>query len=431
MAARTTVIDREIPTAFQGLYRPARYKAVHGGRGSAKSHSIADYLVTEGRKRRMRFLCAREIQKSLSTSVHQLLQDKIVEHKAQGEYQVTRDGIRGPHGTHFLFAGLKSNPDSVKSMEDLDGAWVEEADRCSQSSLDLLTPTIRKPGSEIIFSWNRRSREDPVDKLFLGGTPPPDAWVQQVNWRDNPFFPKVLWDEMMWMKGRDRDKWLHVWEGHPLQRSEAKVFSNWRVDDLDDQVPEGARLLYGADWGFANDPTVLIGGYVIGRTLYIRHEAWRVKCAIDDTPALFAGTDDRDPPQWTNRWGFTGLPHARRTRITADSARPETIAYMKARGFDIIPAKKGPGSIMDGVEFMQSYDIVVHPSCTHVEDEMNLYEWKVDKHTDEVLNELADKDNHTIDSVRYMLETIRRSRGSRPPVGAAAGGGFGPRLIQG
>ena len=145
--------DRYMSAKFQGLYQKHRYKVMHGGRGSGKSWGIAEYLVTQGLERRMRFLCAREIQKSLSSSVHQLLVDKIESIGAQSAYRVTREGIKGPHGTHFLFAGLKSNPDSVKSMEDLDGAWIEEADRCSRASLDLLTPTLRNPNSEAIFSF--------------------------------------------------------------------------------------------------------------------------------------------------------------------------------------------------------------------------------------------------------------------------------------
>lgn len=403
-------IDRDIPRAFQDLYRTGvRYKAWHGGRGSAKSHSVADYLVSSGVQRRMRFLCAREIQKSLATSVHQLLQDKIRDQGLQGAYTVTRDGIRGPHDTHFLFAGLRTNPDSVKSMEDLDGVWVEEADRCSQGSLDLLTPTMRNPKSELIFTWNRRSAKDPVDKLFLGGMPPPNSVVRQVNWRDNPFFPRVLYDEMMWLKRRDPDKWRHVWEGEPLQLSEARVFSNWRVDDMDELVgAETPRL--GADWGFSIDPTVLVECYVVGRTLYFRREAWKVGCEIDETPSLFAGSDDRDPPRWENRHGHPGLASARAGhRIVADSARPETVSYMKKRGFNIASAKKGPGSIMDGIEFMKSHDIVVHPDCKHIEDELATYCFKVDKLTDEVLPVLEDKKNHTIDAARYALEGVRKA----------------------
>lgn len=395
-----------------------RYKAFHGGRGSAKSHSVADYLVSTGVQRRMRFLCAREIQKSLSTSVHQLLQDKIAEQGLQSAYHITRDGIHGPHGTHFMFAGLRSNPDSIKSMEDLDGAWVEEADRCSQASLDLLLPTIRKPGSEIIFTWNRRNAADPVDNMFLGGTPPPNSIVQEVNWRDNPFFPRVLYDEMMWLKGRDRDKWLHVWEGQLLRLSEAHVFRNWREDDLDDMIPEGCAPRLGADWGFATDPTVLVEAYVWGRTLYLRREAWKVRCEIDETPALFVGSDWRDPPRWRNPYGHRGIESARSNRIVADSARPETISYMQRRGLGIVKARKGPGSVVEGVEFMQSYDIAVHPGCTHIIDELGTYSYKIDTQTEEILPQLKDEKNHTIDACRYALESVRRAKTARVGVHA-------------
>ncbi|QNN99828.1 terminase large subunit [Ruegeria phage Tedan] len=425
-------VQRQIPSRLQGLYRPHRYKAIYGGRGSAKSHSVADYLVTRARKQRTRWLCAREIQRSLSTSVHQLLVDKIEEQKAQSEFHVTRDGIRGPHGSHFLFAGLKTNPDSVKSMEDLDGAWVEEADRMSQASLDLLLPTVRKPGSEVIFTWNRRSVNDPVDQLFLGGTPPPNSFVQEVNWRDNPFFPKVLFDEMMWMKGRDRDKWLHVWEGQPLRRTDALVFTNWRVDEIDDLLLPGMRPRYGCDWGFSIDPTILVGVFPFPekRLIYVRHEVAKVKCIVEETPALFAGNDDRVPPQWDNKWGHAGLPNARRTRIVADSANPQMIRYMTDRGFNMTKAIKGAGSVEAGVSFMQNYDIVVHPSCKHSEIEMGSYQYKLDPHTEEVTSELKDKDNHVIDSIRYAIEDLRRNRGRPAPVGAPPGV-LGPGLVEG
>lgn len=388
-----------------------------------------------GQRRPLRWLLAREVQKSLATSVHQLLRDKIAMLKLGSFYHVTRDGIRGANGTHFLFAGLKTNPDSIKSMEGLDGAWVEEADRCSQTSLDLLLPTIRKPGSEIWFTWNRRKTKDPVDNMFLGGQPPPGSIVKQVNWRDNIFFPKVLYDEMKWMEQRDRDKYLHVWEGHPLQLSKARVFNNWSVDDIDDQIPEGTPIRYGADWGFAIDPTVLIGVYVWGRTIYIRHERWKVKCAIDETPSFFAGHDPSPDPRWDNPYRpggpvHSGLPNVLSTRIVADSARPETIAYMAGRGFRIVRAIKGPQSVEEGVEFLQSFDIVIHPDCKHVIDEFDLYEFKVDPLTDEVLSVLKDKKNHTIDAVRYALEQMRRKGGMRNPGISEVPGVNAPTLIE-
>ena len=408
----------EIPYAFRELYLPSRYKAFHGGRGGAKSHSFASALVMKGRERPLRWMCAREIQKSISSSVHQLLKDKIKEaglgepsDGGNGYYKVTDRSITGGDGrTEFMFAGLRTNPDSVKSTEGLDGIWIEEANKASQRSIELVVPTVRKDGSEIWCSWNRQSIKDPIDKLFLGqGGPPPDSIVRRVNHDDNPFFPETLREEMMWDKSRDRDKWLHVWEGEPIIRSEARVFQNWRVEDIDELIPDGCIPRLGADWGFAIDPTVLVECYVFDRIIYFRREAYKVKCSIDETPALFAGSDKRDPARWTNGFSHVGLQSVRDGyRIVADSARPETIKYMKDRNFNIMKARKGAGSVEEGVEFMKSYDIVVHPDCTHIETELTHYSYKEDPITDEVLPVLKDRDNHTIDAARYALEGVRK-----------------------
>ena len=414
----------QLPYAFRELRQPARYKAYYGGRGGAKSHSIAQELVLMGSEKPLSILCGREIQKSIKSSVKKLLDDKItlaglgpVKEGGNGFYESTDYAIKGVNGTEFQFMGLKSNPESVKSIEGLDIAWLEEANTISQRSLDLLVPTVRKEGSELWFSWNRRLRTDPVDNMFLGGTPPPRSIVRKVGWRDNPWFPKVLYDEMMWDKSRDKDKWLHVWEGEPVIRSEARVFQNWIVEDIDDQLLPDFTPNLGADWGFSTDPTVLVENYVMGRTLYLRREAWKVKATIDETPALFAGNSPFEvghPMHWQNGFNHPGFESVRRGhRIVADSARPETIKYMQDRRFNIIKSRKGAGSVEDGVEFMKSFDIVVHPDCKHIEDELTYYSYKEDPLTDEVLPILADKKNHTIDACRYSLENIRRARRGR------------------
>lgn len=405
-----------IPEACKELFLPSRYKALHGGRGSAKSHSIAGTLIIKGANEPLRIGCYREIQKSIGTSVKQLLDDKIEAAGLRGFYRSTQYSIEGANGTKFLFGGLRTNPDSIKSTEGLDIAWVEEADRCSQASLDLLTPTLRNPQSEIWFSWNRRNATDPVDNMFLGGTPPPDSIILPLSWRDNPFFPEVLRREMEWLKGRDRDKWLHVWEGQLLQRSEAKVFKHWRIDDLDDQIPEGAIPRSGADWGFSIDPTCGIKIYRWGRTLYIAREVYEIGVDIDDLPSFFAGSDPRKPPRWENPKGYHGITDILDCAMVADSARPETISYLSKRGFNIFKAVKGARSIEEGVEFLQSLDIVVHPSCIHTINELDLYQYKVDPLTDKILSAYADKDNHVIDSIRYAVEAERRAlkkRGGR------------------
>lgn len=403
-------MEVELPGPFRDLLKPARYKAYHGGRASAKSHSFAAVLVLRGAEKPIRWLFCREIQKSLTASVHQLLRDKISFYGLDHFYTITKDGIRGANGTHFLFAGLRSNPDSIKSMEGLDGAWIEEAHTCSQASLDILLPTVRKPGSEIWFSWNRRRITDPVDKMFLGGDPPPGSVVHKVDWRQNPFFPDVLRAEMEYLRSRDRDRWLHVWEGEPLRMSNSLVFPNWREDDLDDAIPADARERFGADWGFSIDPTVLIRVYTFGRTLYISDEVYKVKCEIDEIPSLFAGSDTRIPERWKNRHGHTGVPGAARGLIVADGARPETISYLNKRGFNIKRAVKGARSVEEGVEFIRSFDIVVNPRCKHAIAELSMYSYQIDKLTDEVLPVLADKNNHVIDAIRYAVEAERRAK---------------------
>ena len=404
----------------RGLFKPARYKILFGGRGSGKSHAIATALVIMAGERKMRILCAREVQKSIATSSKQLIQDKIialgwgpVETGGNGFFSFTDRSIKGRNGSEFMFMGLKSNPDNVKSTEGIDICWLEEADRVSQRSLDMLGPTIRKPGSEIWASYNPNKESDPVHQLrqVLAAQRPDDCFIQEMNWRDNPWFPDELRSDMEWDAGRDRDKYLHIWEGHTQKRSEARVFHNFVEEDWDaDVLTKGLRPFLGADWG-TRDPTVLIECFVFRdrNAIYFRNEAYKTGATIDEFPALFAGSDAREPPRWENPFSHPGVPTAMMYKIIADSSRPDTIRYMSDKGFEIYGAKRGAGSVEDGVEFLKSYDIIVNPRCKHLWDELTLYSYKVDPQTEEILPELADKENHVIDAARYALESERRA----------------------
>jgi len=382
----------QLPSAFKFLFTPSRYKAAHGGRGSAKSHSFAKALLILARRGPKRILCAREVQHSIRDSSKRLLDDKIKELEWDNFFESTDQEIRGPNGSLFLFAGLRQmSSDAVRSMEGVDIAWVDEANAVSQISLQTLIPTIRKPDSELWFSWNPRSPKDPVDNMFRGGEPPPSSIVREIHWYDNPFFPEVLKKDLEWDKRRDPDKYAHVWLGGYQRRSEARVFHNWKIEEF--VTPANAHFYYGADWGYSVDPTVLVRCFILDRKLYIDYEAYKVGCTIESTPNLF-----REVPQ-SNKW-----------TITADCARPETIDYMKRNGFPMIkPSKKGAGSVEDGIEFLKSYDIVVHPRCTHTIDELATYSFKTDKMTGEVLAILEDKNNHVVDAIRYSIFELRKS----------------------
>jgi phage terminase large subunit len=407
------------PRVFVPFLEPSRYKVAHGGRGSGKSHFFAELLVeTAILKPGLRAVCIREVQKSLSQSVKRLIEDKIEKLGVGHMFEVLQSEIKTPGGGTILFQGMSTQTqDSIKSLEGIDVAWVEEAQSLSQRSLDMLRPTIRKPGSEIWFSFNPDQPTDPVDSFFRptdGSKPPENAVVVEVNFFDNPFFPDVLKDEMEYDKRRDPDKYKHVWLGQWAARTETRVFTNWKEEEF--ETPGNARFYFGGDFGFSKDPTTLVRAFIgrwedgqaiadeKGKCLFIDYEAYKVGCTIEDTPRL-----------------FNTIPEAPRWPIRADSARPETIDHLRRHGFPkITSSSKGKNSIIEGVEFIKSFDVIIHPRCKHVVDEFALYSYKVDAKTDEILPEIADGSDHCIDALRYGLELLRKAEKGAGSVSFAA-----------
>jgi phage terminase large subunit len=383
----------ELPEYGELLWQPFRHLGLHGGRGGGKSRTIATALVLQATQRHERILCGREVQKSIKDSVKRLLDDEIDRLGLRTAFDSTETEIRGPNESLFLFSGIKGNANGIKSIEGITTFWAEEAQTFSQASIDTVIPTIRAKDSRLIWSWNPDLETDPVDVLLRSPHgPPPNSIVREVNYTDNPWFPDVLRDAMEYDRQRDYDKYLHIWEGQYRRNSEARVFKNWRVEEFDSPTNVDFRL--GADFGFSIDPSCALRCWVSGREIYIDHETWGLGVEIDKLPML-----------------FMGIPDAERWPMVADSSRPETISYLRRNGFPlIIPAVKGARSVEEGVEFLKSYDLVIHPRCQHLIDELTHYSWKVDSLTGLVLPQLEDKDNHLIDALRYAVEGVRRAK---------------------
>jgi len=393
--------ELRIPVAevFVPLLEPARYKGAKGGRGSGKSHFFAELWLDESIREKLDFVCVREHQKSLQFSVKKLLESKIEHFNAGAYFQVQDKKITSHVGGLTIFEGMANHTaDSIKSLEAFDRAYCEEGQKLSQRSLDLLRPTIRKAGSELWFSWNPDQPTDPVDALLLAEKPPPGSVVVTANYEDNPWFPSELRAEMEYDRERDPEKYQHIWLGGYQRRSETRVFKNWKVEEF--ERPEGTIYRMGADWGYAIDPSVLIRSSIEGNRLYVDYEAYMIGCEIVNLPDLF----DR-------------VPESHKWFITADSARPETISYMQKHGYPRMNAAiKGPGSIEEGVNFLQSFDIIVHPRCVHTIDELTMYSYKTDPLTGKVLPILQDKKNNVIDALRYACEGARKAKPPRPVV---------------
>lgn len=377
----------KIPPVFKDIAGKQRYTCYYGGRGSAKSWSIARFLVALAAVNKTRVLCTRELQSSIADSVYRLLIDTIDILKLNNYYETTKSSIISNIGSEFLFKGLRHNILEIKSLEGVDCCWIEEAQSVSNESWDILIPTIRKNGSRILISFNTGEEKDPTYQRFVVN-PPDDCITKKVSFRDNPYFPDTLEKERLYLQRIDPGAYEHVWEGNPLSISNACIFKGrWRVDEF--EAPKGTRLLYGADWGFSQDPTTLVRTFIQGKKLCIEYEAYGVGVELDEIPQL-----------------FNSIPGAKDWPIKADNSRPETISYVrKQHGFNISAAKKWAGSVEDGIAYLKKFEeIVIHPRCKHTIEEAKLYSYKTDSKTGEVLPIIVDKHNHCFDGIRYSLD---------------------------
>lgn len=388
-------MDIEIPAkCLQVLAQKKRYKALYGGRGSAKSWSVARYLAAKAAFFPLRILCTREVQKSIRDSVHRILADQIASLGLSQYFTIYKDGIRGVYGSEFIFKGLRHDISEIKSTEGVDICWVEEAERVSEESWSVLIPTIRKDDSEILITFNPETEGSATAKRFIE-SPPPDSAISQVNFVDNPWFPEVLRREMEYDKTVDFEKYEHVWLGKYKKYAASLIFKDkFRTEYFD--TPDGTRFFFGADFGFSNDPSVLVRMFIRDSRLYIDHEAYGVGVEIEELPEF-----------------YDTVPESRRWKIIADSQRPDTISFLAQKGFNIVGAHKGKGSVADGISFLRSFkEIVIHPRCKGAIDNYSYYKWKKDKITEDILPIPLKGNDHVPDACRYALEDYIKAKTS-------------------
>lgn len=370
-----------------------RYKVAYGGRGSGKSYTFADCCLVKALGKKTRILCARQLQTSIRDSVHKLLCDRIFALKMEEWFEVTRESIRCKNGSEFIFKGIQNNVMEIKSMEGIDICWVEEAQSVSDESWEVLIPTIRKEGSEIWVSFNPDREDDSTYKRFVKN-PPPDCKSVLINYMDNPYFPETLRKEMEYCKRIDYPKYEHIWLGKTVMETEAQIFKG-KFEITEFEAEDYTEFFYGADWGFANDPTALVRCFIENNCLFIDYEAGGVGIEMEEIPKL-----------------FDTVPESHKWKIRADSARPETISYVARHGYKCIPVKKWKGSVEDGIEYMRSFEkIYIHPRCKHIIDEFKYYSYKKDKVSGDILPVIVDAWNHYIDATRYALEPYIMNKG--------------------
>lgn len=394
----------DLPPYAEVLFQPHRYICLYGGRGAGRSWSVARALLVMMHRQPLRVLCTRQFQSSIRDSVHQLLRDQISLLGFTG-FSVTEREIRHTNGSLAVFLGLQYHIESVKSLEGVDVVWCEEAEMIPEGSWRVLIPTIRRPGSRFIITCNVGLESDATYRRFIA-TRPPDCVSLKVGWQDNQWLPDELTKERVYLERVDPDSAAHIWGGELRQSSAAQVLhGKWAIDDVEPQ-PSWSGPYHGLDFGFSVDPTALVQVYIEGRTLHVQQELYRVGLELDDTAAACTGA----------------IAGCETHVIRADSARPESISYLRRHGLPRIESvEKWSGSIEDGIAYLRQFErIVVHSRCKHWIAEARTYSYKVDERSGDILPVILGRNDDLIDATRYALSPMIRRRESafgapRPP----------------
>lgn len=394
----------QITEKLSPLFQPKRYKVLFGGRGGGKSWAVAGALLTMAANRRLRVLCAREIQKSMRDSVHRLLKDQVTKLELESFYMVFDNEIRGKNGSLFVFTGLQAHTvDSIKSFEGVDIVWVEEAHSVSKRSWDVLIPTIRKPNSEIWLTLNPDMDTDETYQRFIA-TPSDDTFLCEINWRDNPWFPDVLNEERLKAKRiMNQEDYEHIWEGKPRTVADGAIYQHELInlyrENRVTNVPYDPELPVHTVWDLGWNDAMTIGlvqkgaqdiriiGYIESshRTL-----DWYVK----------------QLEKFDYRWGTDYLPHDGRTRNFQTGKSTEEMLRSLGRRSVMVQSAT---SVEEGIKAAR----MLFPKCYFDKDNtarllecLKRYRRDVHTKTGEPMKPLHDEFSHGADMFRYLAQAV-------------------------
>ncbi|MFS7556203.1 PBSX family phage terminase large subunit [Pasteurella multocida] len=380
-----------------------RYRGSFGGRGSAKTRTFAKMTAVVAYQRAMNnesgvILCGREFMNSLEdSSLEEIKQAIRSEPFLEAFFEIGEKFVRTKCGRiSYVFTGLRHNLDSIKSKARILLAWVDEAESVSEIAWRKLLPTVRESNSEVWVTWNPEKKGSATDLRFRQSIPE-NAMIVEMNYTDNPWFPDVLEQERLNDKKRlDDATYRWIWEGAYLEASEAQIFKG-KYEELEFKPNQDFNGPYfGLDFGFAKDPTAVVKCWVFDNNLYIEHEAGKTGLELDHTAGFMKER----------------VPDIEKYILRADSARPESISYLKRNGIPRIEGvKKWSGSVEDGIEHIKSYNkVYIHPRCKETLREFRLYSYKTDRLTGDVLPTVLDEHNHYIDAIRYALNPLIQSK---------------------
>lgn len=375
-----------------------RYEVYYGGAGSGKSVFVAQKLIFKALNQKRKILVIRKVGTTLKDSVFQLINDTLKEWKIYNLCQVNLSTytITLPNDSVFLFKGLDDR-EKIKSITDITDIWCEEATELAEDDYTQLDLRLRalKPDLQLICSFNPVSKANWVYKKWFASSAQPngDTFILKTTYKDNRFLPKAYINALE-EKQKTNYSYYKIYALGEFCSLDKLVFSNWEAADFDNTEINGV-LLVGLDFGFVNDTTALIASLLDeeNKRLYIFKE-WGA-----------TGKTNKEIADVITALGFS------KSVIIADSAEPKSIEELRRDGISRIrESTKGKDSIIHGIQKLQNYKIIVHPTCEKIITEFENYSWKKDKQSGEYVNQPIDEFNHFIDALRYSLQCVKTNK---------------------
>lgn len=389
---------------FNDIYLPhlkdftKRYEVYYGGAGSGKSYFVAQKLVIKALSDRRKVLVLRKVGRTVKNSVFQLILDTLDLFHIKDKCKINKTdfSIELPNGSIFLCSGL-DDPEKIKSIAGLTDAWLEEATEFTQDDFNQIDLRIRDPlakDQQLILSFNPVSKASWCYLQFFAENPELDEFRSKVeivksNYTNNPHLPQAYVDSLLLLKATN-PVYYGIYALGDFGSLDKLVYSNWQKFEFNKEDIKG-DLIIGLDFGYTNDPTALVAAIVNAEEnrIYVFKE-WGGTGLLND-----------DIAKNIIDFGFA------KSIIKADSAEQKSIDEIKRAGvLRISPCTKGQGSILQGIQKLQQYELIIHPDCKEILNELQNYAWEKDKQTNEYINKPIDKYNHYLDALRYALQCL-------------------------
>ena len=367
-----------------------RYEIFYGGAGSGKSFFVAQKIIIKALKSKRKILVIRKVDATQKDSCWQLILDILSEFKLLQYCKINKSDftIVLPNDSVFLFKGL-NNSERIKSITNISDIWIEEATEITLDDFSQLDLRCRSnvDNLQIFLSFNPISKANWCYKYWFEDKKD-NTFILKTTYKDNlKHLPKGYVENLGNMI-KTNPTYYRIYALREFCTLDKLVYYNWKVEDFDHSKIQG-KLLVGLDFGFVNDPSALVASICKDKNIYIFKE-WGATNKTNDEIA-----------EIIKQLGFA------KSTIIADSAEQKSIEELRRKNiYAIKPSTKGPDSIIHGIQRVQQYNLIVHPSCTETIIELENYSWEKDKKTGEYINKPQDLFNHYLDALRYSLQCM-------------------------